>query len=184
MVQEILNKIRLGIKKYAIVLLKFVPQYIAYHMLTIAIVMNTELLEMSATSVIVSWDRLDIPEIMGYIVYYSQTEIVATEQFVNVPSSQNSVLIEDLMTEVEYQFEVVAVAELDGDVLMGERSERVVVSGTDSSQGVFLLHACVCMILLAQSLHRHTATLHNICLHSIYSMQFVCVQLAPPLLWW
>ena len=32
-----------------------------------------ELEDLSATSVRVSWDRLDIPEITGYIVYYNQT---------------------------------------------------------------------------------------------------------------
>ena len=90
--------------------------------------MNTELFVTSATSVRVSWDRLDIPEITGYIVYYSQTEMVTTEQSVNVPISQNSVLIEDLMTDVEYQFEVLAVAELDGDVVMGERSTAASVT--------------------------------------------------------
>ena len=74
----------------------------------------------SATSIQVSWDRLDTPEITRYIVYYSQTgnsEVVTT-----VASSENSVTIENLLTDVEYQFQVVAVAELEGDAIMGERS--------------------------------------------------------------
>ena len=74
----------------------------------------------SATSIQVSWDRLDIPEITRYIVYYSQTgngEMVTT-----VSGSENSVTIENLITDFEYQFQVVAVAELDGEVVMGERS--------------------------------------------------------------
>ena len=82
---------------------------------------------LSATSVRVSWDRLDIPEITGYIVYYSQTgnsEMVPTQHFINVFSSTNFVLLTDLTSNVEYQFEVVAVAKLDGDVVVGERSDN------------------------------------------------------------
>ena len=77
----------------------------------------------------VSWNRLDIPELTGYIVYYSQRHIVTIEQSVNVSSSENSVILYNLLTDVEYQFEVVAVAELLEDVATGERllSERVTV---------------------------------------------------------
>ena len=75
---------------------------------------------LSATSIRVSWDRLDISEITGYIVYYSQTG--NSEMVTRVPSSENSVTIENLFTDMEYQFQVVAVAELNGDVVMGERS--------------------------------------------------------------
>ena len=84
--------------------------------------MNIGVQETSATSVRVSWDRLDIPEITGYIVYYSLTESSEEEQSDNVPSSQNSVIIDNLMNNVEYQFDVVAVAELDGDEVMGFRN--------------------------------------------------------------
>ena len=93
-----------------------------------AAVMNVEVEITSATSVRVSWDRLDIPELTGYIVYYSQRHIiVTTEQSVNASSGENSVIIDNLLTGVEYQFEVVAVAELLGDVATGERllSKRV-----------------------------------------------------------
>ena len=88
-----------------------------------AVVMNVEAEISSATSVRVSWDRLDIPEITGYIVYYSQRQTDITE---HIFSHENSVIIDNLLTDVEYQFEVVAVAELDGDVVTGD-SERVTV---------------------------------------------------------
>ena len=87
-------------------------------------VMNVEVDITSATSVRVSWDRLDIPEITGYIVYYSQRQRDITEN--NIFSHENSVIIDNLLTDVEYQFEVVAMAELDGDVVTGD-SERVTV---------------------------------------------------------
>ena len=82
--------------------------------------MNVEVEVISAGSVKVSWDCLDIPEITGYIVYYNQT---GNTQSVNVTSSTNSVLIDGLMNNVEYQFQVAAIAELDGDVVIGVRSQ-------------------------------------------------------------
>ena len=77
---------------------------------------------LSASTIQVSWDRLDTPEITGYRVFYSQTKMVDNEQFIMVFESKNSVTIDNLLINVEYQFQVAAVAELDGDVVMGERS--------------------------------------------------------------
>ena len=76
----------------------------------------------SATSIQVSWDRLDIPEITRYIVYYSQTG--NSEMATTISGSDNSVTIDNLLTDVECQFQVVAVAALEGgsDEIMGERS--------------------------------------------------------------
>ena len=85
----------------------------------IAMVINVEVEVVSAGLVRVSWNALDIPEITGYIVYYSQT---GNTQSVNVTSSANSVLIDGLINNVEYQFQVAAIAELNGDVAIGERS--------------------------------------------------------------
>ena len=86
-------------------------------------VMNIEVEVVSDTSVRVSWDSLDIPEITGYTVYYSQTEIptVAIEHSVKV-SNVDFVVIDGLMNNAGYQFQVVATAELDGDVVIGQRS--------------------------------------------------------------
>ena len=44
------------------------------------------------------------------------------EQSVTVPSSESSVVIEGLMTGVQYQFQVAAVAELGGLEFPGQRS--------------------------------------------------------------
>ena len=82
----------------------------------------------SATSIQVTWERLEIPEIIGYRVYYGQTgnsEMVAT-----VSGSDNSVTIENLLTDVEYQFQVLAVAELDGEIIIGDRSNLSALSPT------------------------------------------------------
>ena len=101
---------------------KFYPKHLAKVMIMVEVV--------SATSIQVSWDRLDIPEISGYIVYYSQTG--NSEMATTVPSSKNSVTIDGLLTDVEYQFQVVAVAELDGDVVMGERLNMSIARPTPS----------------------------------------------------
>ena len=87
----------------------------------IAIVMNVEVEIVSDTSVRVSWDSVDIPEITGYKIYYNQTRN-RSEESITVPSSNNSVVIEGLLNNMEYQFQLVAIAELDGDLIMGQRS--------------------------------------------------------------
>ena len=116
-----------------------------------AVVMNVEVEITSATSVRVSWDRLDIPEITGYIVYYSQRQ----RDIKHIFSLKNSVIIDNLLSDVEYQFEVVAVAELDGDVVTGD-SERVTVlipattiTPTDSVSNVSDIVGGVVTLLLA-----------------------------------
>ena len=82
--------------------------------------MNIMALVLSSTSIQVSWDRLDIPEITSYIVYYSRTgnnEMVTIETSITISGSKaNFVVIDYLSSGVEYQFQVVAVAELDGDI--------------------------------------------------------------------
>ena len=100
----------------------------------VAMVVNVEVEVVTDMSVRVSWDLLDISEITGYIVYYSQKE---NTQSVNVTNSTNSAEIGGLMSNyTEYQFQVAAVAELDGYVVIGERSIRVMALTTiPTSQG-------------------------------------------------
>ncbi len=89
-------------------------------------VMNVEVEMVSDDSVRVSWDSVDLPEIIGYVVYYSQTEATATdilESSLHVTNSTNSVVIENLLSNVEYQFQVAAsIADLDGEIRVGPRS--------------------------------------------------------------
>ena len=85
----------------------------------------------STTSIQVTWDRLCTSEVTGYRVYYRQSgkcEMDSTEQYSTVSCSENSVMIDNLLTNVEYQFQVVAVA---GDTDVGQRS-NVSVSRTIS----------------------------------------------------
>ena len=81
----------------------------------------------SDTSVRVSWDSVDIPEITGYTVYYTGNRKRQSEESITVPSSDNSVVIEGLLNNVEYQLQVVAIAELDGDVIMGQRYNNMTI---------------------------------------------------------
>ena len=79
---------------------------------------------LSDTSVNVSWESVTVPGIVRYTVYYRPTDTMGrqSEQSVTVPSSESSVVIEDLMTGVEYLFQVVATAQLGLQVFAGERS--------------------------------------------------------------
>ena len=85
---------------------------------------NVEVEVVSDTSVRVSWDSVDIPEITGYTVYYNQTgnRKRQSEESITVPISDNSVVIEGLLNNVEYQFQVAAIAEVDGETIVGQRS--------------------------------------------------------------
>ena len=82
-------------------------------------VANVEVEVVTDMSVRVSWDLLDIPEITSYIVYYSRT---GNTQLMNVITFTNSVMIDGLMNGVEYQFQVAVIANLAGEVIVGERS--------------------------------------------------------------
>ena len=98
--------------------------------------MNVIVAVLSDTAVQVRWDRLDIPEITGYIVYYSQTgnsEMETTEQSVNISNSDTFVIIDNLIGLTLYQFEVVAVAELNGDAVIGQRSHISSIIGLPST---------------------------------------------------
>ena len=107
-----------------------------------AVVMNVRVEELTSTSVRVSWDRIDIMEITNYTVYYSAT---GNEQSVTVPSSQNSVVVDDLLSDVDYQFQVAAVALLYGDVrVMGQRSELPL---RKSLSGIIIITQCMGLIL-------------------------------------
>ena len=79
--------------------------------------------QLTATSVRVSWDEIPVDGIT-YRVYYSQTgnrKRQSTE--VSMDSTTNSVDIDGLDSNVEYQFQVVATAIVNGETIEGERSE-------------------------------------------------------------
>ena len=111
------------------------------------------------TSVRVSWDATSLPEVTRYRVFYSQVESrkrqVMGEPMVEVEGrDQTSVVIENLVSSVQYQFQVVAIAVLGGMEFVGERSvvseESMLILTTtaDTSSGggkdqdivVFLFH--------------------------------------------
>ena len=100
------------------------------YVIIVAMVKNVQVTVVSATSVNISWDRPEIAGLTSYIVYYSQTGSSANEKSLNVTNSTNSVVIGDLMNDVEYQFQVAAIAELDGDVIIGRRSSVFIAALT------------------------------------------------------
>ena len=78
--------------------------------------------QLTATSVRVSWDEIPVDGIM-YTVYYSQTGNRKRQTEMSIDSTTNSVDIDGLDSNVEYQFQVVAIVIVNGQTIEGERSE-------------------------------------------------------------
>ena len=95
---------------------------------------------MSDSSVRVSWESINNPMIINYTVYYLLIGSCKEENNVTIPSSMNSIVIRNLtgLVITVYQFQVAATAEINGEVVMGERSEvrisEMVPSPTDPSK--------------------------------------------------
>ena len=106
-----------------------------------AVVMRLMVESVSTSSVRVSWESIDNPMIINYTVYYYlQIGSCKEENNVTVPSSMNSIVIRNLTGSVitDYQFQVAATAEINGEVVTGERSEvrisEMIPSPTDPSK--------------------------------------------------
>ena len=99
--------------------------------LSLAKVMNVQVEFVSDSSVRVTWDSIDNSMITNYTVYYFLNVTEDYEAEVNesiiVPSSVNSVVIENLTESniTDYQFQVAATTEINGEVIMGARSDAV-----------------------------------------------------------
>jgi hypothetical protein len=95
--------------------------------------LDVEVEQVSDSSVRVSWIPLNnLPEVTGYRVYYSQ---IGSRKNITDPS-QHSVVIGDLNTAVQYQFQVVPVAMLHGMEFVSNRSivdERVMLALTTAA---------------------------------------------------
>ena len=106
-----------------------------------AVVMRLMVEPVSISSVRVSWESINNPMIINYMVYYYLLiGSCKEENNVTVPSSMNSIVIRNLTGSVitDYQFQVAATAEINGEVVTGERSEvrisEMVPSPTDPSK--------------------------------------------------
>ena len=98
---------------------------------SLAKVMNVQVESVSDSSVRVSWEIINNPMITNYTVYYFLNVTEDHEAEVNesiiVPSSVNSVVIGNLTESniTDYQFQVAATAEINGEVIMGKRSDAL-----------------------------------------------------------
>ena len=91
------------------------------YIIIIATVLNVRVeLEPTTTSARVMWEKINVPSISSYIVYYSAEGV--REQSQTVPSSENSVVIMDLKNDVEYEYQVVATGIVNRQQISGERS--------------------------------------------------------------
>ena len=115
------------------------PCYVADRsMLFAAKVQNVLVGVLSLTSVIVSWNRLDTPEITQYLVYYTQTakrRKRQVESLVQLSATACSVVISGLTSGRQYLFEVQAQVTLNGTVIVGPKSEGNTAIITGESEG-------------------------------------------------
>ena len=90
--------------------------------------MNVQVEFVSDSSVRVSWEIINDSMIINYTVYYFINVMDDYEAEVNesiiVHNFMYSVVIED-SNIIDYQLQVAATAEINGEVIMGERSDAV-----------------------------------------------------------
>ena len=87
--------------------------------------MNVMVEMLSNTSVNVSWESIDTSELtISYRVYY-YNQSGNMDAFIN--ASSNSIVIDNLIRNVEYLFYVVVIAEVDGQTFTGQRSMTVMI---------------------------------------------------------
>ena len=100
--------------------------------------MNVMVEMLSNTSVGVSWESIDTSEpTISYRVYYNQPGNM--DAFVN--ASSNSIVINDLISNVEYLFYVVVIAEVDGQIFIGQRSMTVMIVAVSTTECMLCYHA-------------------------------------------
>ena len=124
--------------------------------------MNITVEMLSNTSVNVSWESIDTSEpTISYRVYYNQPGNIIV--FVN--NLGNSIVIDDLICNVEYMFYVVAIAEVDGQTFTGQRSMFAMIEVSTKCTLLELLHSlfkscfyCTCL----QLLYHHLLAVHQL----------------------
>ena len=114
-----------------------------------ATVTNVEVEIVSDTSVVVSWDAVNL-QVTGYIVYYHNLRNASTEAAIRVPNSVNSTVVENLVNNSIYIFQVAAFLEYDGTELLGQNS-----SITDTSIILFLGLGMLCTKLDQPHAHNY-----------------------------
>ena len=93
-------------------------------MYNVAPVNNVQVEDIDGTSVRVTWEPLDIPEITGYRVYYPLSESRKRQSggFKDVEGREmSSTIVDGLRSGSTYSFSVVSLASLNGeDPIVGE----------------------------------------------------------------
>ncbi len=106
---------------------------------------------LNSTSVRVSWTSLSLPGTTGYRVVYSPTSDNSSAQYHNVSGvgTTSSTVIGGLVLGEEYQFQVLAVVEVGGEVFIGEKSdiETVTAGMVVKSVGELLSTTCTAVAL-------------------------------------
>ncbi len=110
-------------------------------------VQNVRIVVVSDASVWVSWSPVFLPEITSYRVFYTPVPAARSSQWLNTTAASSPVLVSDLIPMSQYQFQVRAVAEIDGEEFLGNGSDlKMVATGGNVSPGcrLKLLYAFLC----------------------------------------
>lgn len=89
---------------------------------------NVDVVVLSDTSVRVSWKRVKLQSTNyvrmhnGYIIFYSQTSYPDLVQSVTLPNTADSVLINNLVVNSVYLFQVAAIIQVDETVFVGKKT--------------------------------------------------------------
>ena len=106
-----------------------------------AVVMNVMVEMLSNTSVIVSWESIDTSELtISYRVYYYYYYNQSGDMDAFVNASSNSIVIDNLISIVEYLFYVVVIAEVDGQIFIGQRSMTIMIVAVSTTECMLCYH--------------------------------------------
>ena len=120
--------------------------------------MNIMVEMLSNTSVNVSWESIDTSElIISYRVYYSQPGNM--DIFVN--ASNNSIVIDNLTSIEEYLFHVVAIAEIDGQIFIGQRSMTVMIVAVSTTECMLCYHDWLIITIFNSSSWQYNSWNHS-----------------------
>ena len=97
-----------------------------------AVVLQVTVVVVSPTSVGVTWNGIQVVQfnqysLYGYTVYYRQKRNQSEEgyQSLTVPNNYSNIVIEELMCNAVYEFQVAAIVVRNGEQTMGVRSAAV-----------------------------------------------------------
>ena len=122
--------------------------------------MNVMVEMLSNTSVSVSWENIDTSELtISYRVYYFYNQSGNMDAFIN--ASSNYIVIDNLISNVEYLFYVVVIAEIDGQIFIGQRSMTVMIVAVSTTECMLCYHDWLIITIFNSSSWQYNSWNHS-----------------------